>query len=98
MVNPYRPWSGSLQDVRDTMQSVLNACHLENIFFLANPTVGPETGAEDLREGLRRLEELIGAEEISACFVTEALYAEMEHALPFEAYPLHCYLPHPWQV
>ena len=98
VVNPYRPWSGSAENIRDTMDSVLNACHLENLFFLANPTVGPETDIGDLREGLRMLEELIPAEKISACFVTEALYADVKHTVPFDTYPLHRYLTHPWQV
>ena len=98
VINPFRPWSGSAENVRGTMESVLNACHLENIFFIANPTVGPETGAEDFAEGLRRLENLIPAEELSACFVTEALAANLPQPCVFETYPLHRYLAHPWQV
>ena len=98
VINPYRPWSGSAEDVRGTMESVLNACHLENIFFIANPTVGPETDREDFMEGLRRLKTLIPENGVSACFVTETLYPEMKQLCSVEAQPLHRYLIQPWQI
>ena len=98
VLNPFRPWSGSTEDICATMNCVLNACHLEEIFFVVNPTVGVETDREDITEGFRLLNSLIPEKEISACFITEALIDDVKHTVPFECYPLHRYLPHPWQV
>ena len=98
VLNPFRPWSGSAENICDTMNSVLNACHLEEIFFVVNPTVGVDTNAEDVAEGLKLLNSLTPEKEISACFITETLFDDVKHTIPFECFPLHRYLPHPWQV
>lgn len=98
VVNPYRPWSGSAEDVESTLQTILSACHLEKIYFVGNPTLGADSGKEDLSEGLRMLEDLLGAENISACFISEGLYENAELPPSFACIPLHRYLIHPWQA
>lgn len=96
VLNPYRPWSGTVEEIRETMETVLNACHIERVYFAANPTVGPETTAETVTEGLRRLTESIPAEELTAVFVTEGLSLPPDAASGLERILLRPYLRYPW--
>ena len=92
VLNPYRPWSGSEEDIEATMASVLNACCLEQFFFLANPNVGPGTTEEDVRLSFAKLDR----EAICGAFVTEDLAPAFREESPWEIYPLHPYLVYPW--
>ena len=97
ILNPYRPWSGSIENIRDTMITVLNACHIETVYFAANPTIGPDTTAKDFQNGLDRLLQDIPTEELTGVFVREDLIEDLEQ-LPGLCYlPLQPYLVYPWQ-
>ena len=96
VLNPYRPWSGMIAGIRETMETVLNACHIERVFFAANPTVGPETTEELVTAGLERLTKSIPAEELTAVFVTEGLDLPLPGETGPERIPLHPYLRYPW--
>ena len=93
VLNPYRPWSGTIGDIRETMETVLSACHLENIYFVGNPTVGGSTEKEDFELGMEMLFKEISPEELSCIFVKEDLDI---HYAPCELFPLHRYLVYPW--
>lgn len=96
VLNPYRPWSGTIDQIRETMETVLSACHIERVYFAANPTVGPETTEELVAEGLRQLTRSIPATELTAVFVTEGLSLPPEEAPGLERIPLRPYLRYPW--
>lgn len=91
VLNPYRPFSGSTEDIEITMATVLNACHIERIHFLLNPNIGPGTTEADVREGF-------AAAKCEACgaFVAEALAERVSDAFSGEIYPMHPYLIYPW--
>lgn len=91
VVNPYRPFSGTPEDMEITMATVLNACHIEQIHFLLNPNIGPGTTEADVRAGF-------AAAKCEACgaFVSEALAERVSDAFPGEIVPLHPYLIYPW--
>ena len=97
ILNPYRPWSGSVESIRDTMTTVLNACHIDKVFFAANPTIGPETTAEDIASGLDRVLQDIPAEELTGIFVREDLLPELKPVPGLCYLPLQPYLIYPWQ-
>ncbi|MBR4392769.1 MAG: hypothetical protein IKT07_01970 [Oscillospiraceae bacterium] len=97
ILNPYRPWSGSVESIRDTMTTVLNACHIDKVFFAANPTIGLETTAEDIASGLDRVLQDIPAEELTGIFVREDLLPELIPVPGLCYLPLQPYLIYPWQ-
>ena len=97
VLNPYRPWSGSIKDIRDTMMSVLNACNLETVYFVANPTIGSETTAKDVQSGLAQILRDIKAEDLCGVFVREDLLPELELLPGLNYLPLRTYLIYPWQ-
>ena len=91
VVNPFRPFSGTQEDMELTMAMILNACHIERIHFLLNPNIGPGTSEADVREGFAEAKcEACGA------FVPEALAERVSDAFSGEIYPLHPYLIYPW--
>lgn len=98
VINPYRPWSGSWQEIEATMSSVLNACHLERIFYVANPTIGRETSAAEVSEGLSKLEAMIPSEKLSGIFVTEDTLPFTEQKTDMEMIPLRPWLESPWTI
>ena len=59
LINPYRPWSKSREDLEETAHRVLGAAGLDRISIVANPNLGEETDGETVREGLRRLYQML---------------------------------------
>lgn len=96
VLNPYRPWSGSREEIRRTMETVLNACHIQQIYFVANPSVGLETTAEDVTAGLSQLKRDLPVEQLSAVFVKEGLLSSLCVQSGVEYILLHPYLTYPW--
>ena len=91
VINPYRPWSGRGEEIAETMRTVVNACHLENLFCVANPTTGPDTEISDVLDGLSRLDM-----ELAGVFVREDLCSDLRKLTAEELIPLHCFLRYPW--
>ncbi len=53
IVNPYRPFSGMGEDLEDSVHWIGNAGRItwEKLFFVSNPTLGPETDAKIVLDG-----------------------------------------------
>ena len=96
VINPFRPWSDSMEEIGRTLQSITNACHLEKLYFTANPNVGPETDADDVADGLAQLLSHFPVEELSGVFVKDDLVSEGVVFPGLEVIPLHPYLIYPW--
>lgn len=77
IVNPYRPWSGSREDIDVTMRRVLGAARLGEYSLVANPNLGPGTTAADVMEGLRRFGELFPDEQPRFVCALEELCSEL---------------------
>jgi hypothetical protein len=58
-INPYRSFSDTTEHIAQTLAAIEWACHLEDLHIVANPYLGPATTAEEHRDGLARLEELL---------------------------------------
>lgn len=52
VVNPYRPWSSTLEHIDQTLSAILRASRLPMPRFLLNPNLGEDTTPEEYREGL----------------------------------------------
>ena len=68
LVNPFRPWSRTPEDIAETAGRVAGSARLRELHTAANPNYGPDTTAEDVMEGLRRFRALLpGAEPEFVC-------------------------------
>ncbi len=80
IVNPYRPWSRTLEDIQGTVGRVAGAARLSKLHLVANPNLGPETTAQDVLDGLKRFGDLFPGETPDFVCVLEELCAEVaEH-------------------
>ena len=79
VVNPYRPWSGTVEHIDGTLSAVLRAARLGMPRFLLNPSLGAQTTAEEfltgLETGLRLLSPYV---KVEAAAVTESLLPQVE--------------------
>ncbi|MGN1382043.1 MAG: hypothetical protein ACI4W2_04420 [Eubacterium sp.] len=63
MLNVYRPWSGEIGEIDQTMTMIYRAARigLENTSVIFNPNLGRTTTAEEILEGAEKSEEMIGS-------------------------------------
>ena len=61
IVNPFRPWSATLEHIDHVLGETLGVSHVElaRLRLVGNPNLGPETTPADVAEGARRLWELV---------------------------------------
>ena len=89
VVNPYRPWSGTVAHIDGTLSAVLKAARLGLPRFLLNPTLGIGTTAEEflvgVEQGLRLLTPYV---KVEAAAVSETLLPEVE-GRSCRCYPSH---------
>lgn len=96
VVNPYRPWSASVEHIDGTLSAVLRASRLKMPRFLLNPHLGRDTTAEEylagVEQGLALLSPYVTVE---ATAVPEALYAQVrtETSLPLIPITTHISVP-----
>lgn len=99
LVNPYRPWSGTLERLDKVLTEILSVSHLRfrKLLLGANPNLGEETAAEDILEGVRQLEALL-EDRWPICFVgaEESLVPAVEPLLPCPVFPVKRHLIYPW--
>ena len=78
LVNPFRPWSRSLDDIRETVRRVAGAARLTRLHLAANPNFGAETSADEVLGGLLRFEELFPGERPDFVCALEEISEEVE--------------------
>ena len=99
VVNPYRPWSMDIDNIDKTLSQILGVSHVQlaRLRILGNPNVGPDTTAEEILEGARRLEEMISPyKAVEFYTVRESLCAEIKSKLPAPVFPLRLALTYEW--
>lgn len=91
VVNPYRPWSGTVEHIDSTLSAVLRASRLRMPRFLLNPNLGRDTTAREYLDGLAQgLAMLTPYVAVEAAAVPDALY---EQVRPHTDLPLLCITP-----
>lgn len=78
LVNPYRPWSGTSEDIEETMRRVLGAARLKEFSIIANPNFGLETTVSDILDGIPAIEERCGGNKIDYVCALEKLCGDVE--------------------
>lgn len=100
VINPFRPWSRSLEAVDRTMAEVLGMARisLTNISVICNPNSRQETTAAEVLEGLRRTEEMVkGYLGVSCVSMMKHLYEEVKDEIHIPALPLDIYMKYEWE-
>ncbi len=101
VINPFRPWSDSLEHIDMVLSQVLGVSHIafDRLHFIANPNLGPDTGKEDFLSGCSLLENFF-AEGLSIDFycAEAALCKELEDCFDKPLLPLQLYLTYPWYI
>ena len=98
-MNPYRPWSGTLEHLDRVLTEILSVSHLrfDTLLPAANPNLGEATTAEDVLEGIRRLEQLL-EDRWSIRFVgaEERLFPQLEGRVAYPLFPVRRRIIYPW--
>ena len=99
VINPYRPWSDTIEHIDETLGKILGVSHvkLDQLFLVANPNNGVSTTLDEVVEGCRRTDALVG-EYMPMAFacVREELAGEAAKALGVPVFPLRLALTYPW--
>ncbi len=97
IINPYRPWTKDLISIDGTMSSILKAVNLDHIYILGNPNLGYHTTAEDVLEGLEKLDGLLeGIASVNSACVKSDVYEEVKDKTDKFLLPIELYLTYEW--
>ena len=97
IINPYRPWTKSLESIDGTMSSILKAVNLDHIYMLGNPNLGYHTSAQDFLEGLEKMDSLLeGITSINSACVKKDVYEEVKGETDRYLLPIELYLTYEW--
>lgn len=98
VVNPFRPWTKSVESIDETMLDILRAVRLDRIYLLGNPNLGRMTTAEDVLTGLARLDELFeGFAEVNSAFVKSDIIDAVRDKTDKCLIPLTLHLTYEWE-
>lgn len=100
MINPFRPWSCSIEAIDRTMAAVLGVAHLglEDVSVMSNPNVGTATKAEDVLEGHRNVLEMTdGYLDVECICVREDLASAVAEQTDIPVIPLKIYMKYDWE-
>ena len=97
-INPYRPWSGDVQELRDTIAGIVRAARTECVRIVSNPNFCMQTCADDVVDGNNRLKEMLGENDpISFVCALEALCPALEGRISERLIPIRIRIRYPWQ-
>lgn len=99
VINAYRPWSDTIEHIDGTLGKILGVSHvkLTQLFLVANPNNGASTTLDEVVEGCRRTDALVGEYlPLSFACVREELAGEAAQALSLPVFPLELTLTYPW--
>lgn len=96
-VNPYRPWSGSLEDLAMNLATITQAARTENAVVFSNPNFCAETTVEDVVAGHEKLKKMLqGRFEIPYVCALAPLCDALEDRLEEGLIPLTIQILYPW--
>lgn len=73
LVNPYRIWSSSREDIEQTMSKILGSARLNRVNLMANPNLGPGTTREELIHGIAKVRQMLPEEPLDFVCVRKGL-------------------------
>lgn len=99
VLNAFRPWSKSIDDVDKTLGLILGTSHIQlsQIHMINNPNNGFTTSAEEFLEGEKKMEAMVGPYiSIDFSCVQEGLYKEVADKTDSVLMPIQLYLTYEW--
>ena len=99
VINAYRPWSDTIEHIDETLGKILGVSHvkLSQLFLVANPNNGVGTTLEEIVEGYRRTDALVGKYmPLAFACAREELAEKAARALNVPVFPLRLALACPW--
>lgn len=93
-INTYRAFSDSTAHIKTTMDAIFSCCGLSSVQIVSNPYIGPDTTMEDVREGQRKLQELLKPLHlpIALTLVPTWLYEEASRCIPGDVLSIDPYI------
>ncbi|MBR4090959.1 MAG: hypothetical protein IKK28_08835 [Mogibacterium sp.] len=97
IVNPYRPWTKSVDAIDGTMQHILGSTRLDHIYLLGNPNLGYATTVNEFMDGLDRIDELFdGFTTVNSACIREELYEDAQALTSKTLMPIDLFLTYSW--
>ena len=97
IVNPYRPWTKSVDSIDGTMQHILGSMRLDHIYILGNPNLGYTTSVNEFMGGLEKIDELFdGFTTINSACVRREIFEEAQAKTDKSLVPIDLYLTYSW--
>lgn len=101
VINPFRPWSASIERIDRVLGEILGVSHvrLDRLRLAANPNLGLQTTAADVRSGMRSLLDMVAPyKDLDFFCAMESLAGETAPGFPYPMLPLRLYLTYPWDT
>ncbi len=97
VINPYRPWTRSVDTIDGTMTHILGSMRLDHIYMLANPNLGRDTTVNEFMEGLDKIDRLLdGYTVVNSACVRRKIYDEVRNMTDKALIPVDLFLGCPW--
>ena len=97
IVNPYRPWTRSVDAIDGTMQHILGSMRLDHIYILGNPNLGYATTTDEFMKGLDRIDDLFdGFTVVNSACVRRDIFDGVRHLTDKKLIPLDLFLSYSW--
>lgn len=99
VLNAFRPWSYDIDHIDKTLIDILGASRIqiEQLRLINNPNLGPDTKAEDFKEGCQLMADIVSPfMPIDFACVRKSIVDEIEGDVGLEVMPLQLYLTYPW--
>lgn len=97
IINPYRPWTKSVDAIDGTMRHILGSMRLDHIYMLANPNLGYATTVNEFMEGLDKTDSLLdGFTVVNSACIRRELYEEAQALTDKHLVPIDLFLTYSW--
>lgn len=99
VINPFRPWSATLEHIDKVLGETLGVSHVElaRLRLIGNPNLGPETTTAEVAIGAQQLVDMVGPyKPVDFLTVRKELCLGLPDGLPCPVLPIRLYLTYPW--
>ena len=97
IINPYRPWTKSVDAIDGTMRHIPGSMRLDHIYILGNPNLGYTTSVNEFMEGLDKIDELLdGFTVVNSACVRREIFDEVRERTDKALIPIDLFLTYSW--
>jgi ABC-type oligopeptide transport system ATPase subunit len=97
IINPYRPWTKSVDAIDGTMRYILGSMRLDHIYMLGNPNLGYTTTVNEFMDGLKKIDKLLdGFTVVNSACVRRDIFDEAQAMTDKALVPIDLFLTYSW--